>query len=200
MKIKDYIDRELTKEDKKNIIFSNVNDTLEKADYTVVFGSFDFIEERIQKAISIYKEGRTKYLILTGGTITDANTYGYKVSEAYMMKKIALENGIPEEAIYVEDQSSNTIENVKNIKKLLDSFGGISKLLLVSSKFHIKRCMYLMRAYYKDNIKYILAASTNILSDETNWDKYPKGNFLIDKEIEKIFIEVKKGTFPNFDV
>jgi Uncharacterized conserved protein len=47
-----------------------------------------------------------------------------KLSEAQAMKNYALEQGIPEEDILLEDTSVNTMENLANSKKIIDARDG----------------------------------------------------------------------------
>lgn len=92
---------------------------------------------RIDKAIKIYHKCKTKpYIIASGGQGGDE-----KLSEAKAITDYMLEKGIPEEHIIIEDKSATTMENLVNSKAIIDARGGGRKIGLVSSNYHIYRCL-----------------------------------------------------------
>ena len=99
------------------------------------------LSNRVDKAIEIYRKCRTKPVIIpSGGKGSDE-----KLSEAEAMKNYLMEDGIPEEDIMPEDSSATTEENILNSKALIDSREGSKKTALISSNYHIYRCMRLAR-------------------------------------------------------
>ena len=71
------------------------------------------LARRIDTAISFYRRQLTKtqkqaQLLMSGGQGPDE-----KISEAQAMKNYALSQGIPEDAILLEDRSTNTLENMR---------------------------------------------------------------------------------------
>ena len=75
-------------------------------------------------------------LIPSGGRGDDE-----KLSEAQAMKNYLLEHGIPEENILMEDRSATTRENLRFSKSIIDSREGTKKTALVSSNYHVYRCL-----------------------------------------------------------
>ena len=99
------------------------------------------LSNRVDKAIEIYRRCRTKpFIIPSGGRGSDE-----KISEAQAMKNYLMDHGIPEESILPEDRSATTRENLLNSKAIIDSRGGGKKTALVSSSYHIYRCLRLAR-------------------------------------------------------
>lgn len=99
------------------------------------------LSNRVDKAIEIYEKCRIKPVIIpSGGRGTDE-----KLSEAQAMKDYLLRRGIPEESILLEDRSSTTRENLINSKAIIDSREGRRKTALVSSSYHIYRCLRLAK-------------------------------------------------------
>ena len=95
------------------------------------------LSNRVDKAIEIYSRCKNKPVIIpSGGKGSDE-----KLSEAQAMKNYLLEKGIPEENILMEDTSATTYENLINSKKIIDSRDGKKKTALVSSNYHIYRCL-----------------------------------------------------------
>ncbi|MCQ2431683.1 MAG: YdcF family protein [Clostridia bacterium] len=92
---------------------------------------------RVDKAVRIYHKCRKKpILIPSGGQGADE-----RISEAEAMRRYLLEQGIPEEHILMEDRSSTTMENLRNSKAIIDSRPGGRRTALVSSNYHIYRCL-----------------------------------------------------------
>ncbi len=91
--------------------------------------------ERIAEAITLYKSGRVRYLIFTGGTPEPAYP-----AEGEVGRRFAIENAVPPAAILVETTSRTTWQNLANAKDLLESHG-IQTVLLVSDPLHMRRAM-----------------------------------------------------------
>ncbi|MBQ6388596.1 MAG: YdcF family protein [Mogibacterium sp.] len=99
------------------------------------------LSERVDKAIKVYEKCRVKPIIIpSGGQGSDE-----KLSEAQGMKNYLLEHGVPEEDIILEDRSATTRENLINSKAIIDAREGRKKTALVSSNYHIYRCLRLAR-------------------------------------------------------
>ena len=99
------------------------------------------LSNRVDKAIEIYRKCKVKPVIIpSGGQGSDE-----KLSEAQAMKDYLLSRGIPEESIRLEDRSATTRENLQNSKAIIDAGTGRKKTALVSSNYHIYRCLRLAR-------------------------------------------------------
>lgn len=91
--------------------------------------------ERIAEAIVLYKSGRVRYLIFTGGT----PEAGYP-AEGEVGRRFAIENAVPPSAILIETTSRTTWQNLANAKEVLQS-NGLQTVLLVSDPLHMRRAM-----------------------------------------------------------
>ena len=60
--------------------------------------------------------------------------------EAEVMKTLAVDNGVPADAILLEEQARNTYENVELTRRMLDQ-NGWKRVLLVSSPYHMRRAV-----------------------------------------------------------
>lgn len=116
-------------------------------DYIIVLGSglisgnkvSKLLGSRIDKAISFYEKqknnNKSSKLIFSGGQGADET-----ISEALAMKKYAIEKGIPEEDILLEDKSKSTLENFKFSKALIESISGNKYTAIFStSNYHVFR-------------------------------------------------------------
>ena len=99
------------------------------------------LSNRVDKAIQIYERcARKPYIIPSGGQGPDE-----AVSEAQAMTTYLVEHGIPRDHILPEDQSTTTYENLANSKAIIDARPGSKKTALVSSNYHVYRCLLFAR-------------------------------------------------------
>lgn len=126
-------------------IFIQIMPHLMNFDYIIIHGCglidgekmTKLLSNRVDKAIEIYNKCKSKPIIIpSGGQGEDE-----KLSEAQAMKNYLLENGIPDDSIILEDRSSTTRENLLFSKEIIDSRAGKKKTALVSSNYHIYRCL-----------------------------------------------------------
>lgn len=93
------------------------------------------LKGRVDKAVGIYhKSGKRPKLVVSGGKGNDE-----KISEAQAMKNYLLENNFPAEDIIMEDKSSTTFENLKNVKEMLDTNGEKHNYIFVTNNYHVFR-------------------------------------------------------------
>lgn len=115
-----------------------------KLDYIVVLGAgligdqvTPLLASRIDKGIAIYQKQPGSKLIMSGGQGPDE-----LLSEGQAMANYALEKGVPAEDILIENQSTNTEENLKFSYALMKSG---SRFALVTNYYHVFRAMLLAR-------------------------------------------------------
>ena len=92
-----------------------------------------FLQARLNDSIQLYKEGYGKYIIVSGG-----KGAGEDITEAAAMKIFLLNKGIDKSKILMDDKSMNTMENLSFSKKIMES-KGFKTDVVVSNKYHLKR-------------------------------------------------------------
>lgn len=92
------------------------------------------LQERLDLALRLYREGTFGHIIVTGGL--DAN--GATVSEAVGMQQYLIGQGVPSEAIVVEPLARSTYENLKNSRKLMEE-NGWRTAVIVTHDYHGSR-------------------------------------------------------------
>lgn len=109
------------------------------------------LARRIDTAISFYRRqlAKTKKeakLLMSGGQGSDE-----KISEAQAMKNYALSQGVPEEDILLEDKSTNTLENMRFSKAIMEQRSPEGyQAIFTSNNYHIFRAgMYAREAGLK---------------------------------------------------
>ena len=113
-----------------------------KLDYVVVLGTgligdkvTPLLASRIEKGIAIYQKHPGSKLIMSGGQGPDE-----LMAEGQAMANYAFEQGIPVEDIVIENQSTNTEENLKFSYALMKPG---SRFALVTNYYHVFRALLL---------------------------------------------------------
>ena len=96
--------------------YHQLNHEIVKSDCIFVLGSND--ERVAERAVELYKQGLAPYIIFSGG-VGELTEGLFNTSEAEHFAKIALDMGVPKEAILIEPESTNTGENVLFTRRLL---------------------------------------------------------------------------------
>ena len=91
--------------------------------------------ERVNHGIWLYENGYVDYLILTGGI-----GKGNEMSDANAAKQYAIEKGVPEQVILIEEKSKITEENLEHAKAIMDKYS-MDTAIIVSDPLHMKRAM-----------------------------------------------------------
>lgn len=95
---------------------------------------------RAGHAAEVWRAGHAPMLICTGGITGDA-----AISEAAACQQVLIANGVPSEAILLEDRSRSTEENALFAKQIMDA-NGWGSAVVVSSAYHLFRADWLFRA------------------------------------------------------
>ncbi|MEP6636392.1 MAG: YdcF family protein [Acidobacteriota bacterium] len=95
--------------------------------------------ERINHAVELYRQGKVKKLILTGGR-------GHKnePTESAAARTYVINHGVPASAVLSEGRSHSTYANIINAKQVADAHG-VKTVLIVSDPLHMKRAMTMAR-------------------------------------------------------
>jgi uncharacterized SAM-binding protein YcdF (DUF218 family)/glycosyltransferase involved in cell wall biosynthesis len=100
------------------------------------------VQERVSKAVSLFREGVAPRIIISSGFV-------FTLREGEVMKAIAIANGVPAEAIILEEHAANTYENVEFTNQILKKMGW-RRVALVSSPYHMRRAMMTWRKVAPD--------------------------------------------------
>ena len=88
---------------------------------------------RTKEAIVLYQNGWAPQLIFSGAAQDKTGP-----SNAAVMKRLAQEAGVPEEAIIIEEQGETTKQNAEKTRNILNE-NNISSVILVTSAYHQRR-------------------------------------------------------------
>lgn len=127
--------KKITKEDLKfaNSIwnFRSIQETIQKSDLIFVLCSHDL---RVAKyAVDLFKKGFANHILFSGG-LNFFTKHIFPKSEAESFAEFAFSENIQNEAIIIENKSTNTGENILFSKHLLDSLNLKMKSIIAIQK------------------------------------------------------------------
>ena len=111
-----------------------VEDPLEKVDAIVAISGDT--GARADTAITLWKAGWAPIIVFSGAAIDPES-----VSSAEIMRREALRQGVPENAVLVEGASTTTEENAAEVAKLMTG-RKLRSAILVTSPYHQRRAAY----------------------------------------------------------
>jgi uncharacterized SAM-binding protein YcdF (DUF218 family) len=136
----------------------DVTDPLAKADAIVAISGDT--GARAGSAIALWKQGYAPVLIFSGGS-SDPDS----VASAELMKRTAVAEGVPANAIVVEGASATTEENAENVADLMKR-RGLRSAILVTSPYHQRRAAMLFeREFGRAGLTF-----RNHPADDPDWD------------------------------
>lgn len=120
----------------------------EKADVIVGFGCYN--EDIPRRAAELYHQGYAPKILFTGGLGRNTRQMWTR-SEASRFAAIALELGVPDRDILVEDKSTNTAENIRFTRALLEEKGiPVHRVLGVHKPYMERRIAAAWPVYWPD--------------------------------------------------
>lgn len=187
---------ELTDEQLTHVLFSNIEDDDEKGDCIFVVGSSKAIQYRLPKAVELYQQGRARKILFSGGATWNGNDF----PEAIHLKNKAIELGVSENDILIEDRSLNTFENVLASLVVLNRaffLYNIKRLLVVTNAFHMRRLHLTLKTYMPDWIQFTLCPAEDNNTRKDNWLLSDIGRQRILAECSKLINYVQRGALKD---
>ena len=96
--------------------------------------------DRVLYAAELYKQGKAPFILLSGGDIEWLSSGSS--TPAQDMAALLVQMGVPESALWLENESMNTYENALYAKEFLDE-QDIDQILLITSAMHMPRAVAL---------------------------------------------------------
>ena len=191
-------EKNLKVKDINKILFDIPKDDGKNGECIWVFGSEKDLDERLNLAIKLYKENRAPYILFTGGKGKNG-----VVPEARIMKEKAISQGISEDAILIEEESYNTIENILCSMLIFERkflLQNINRLIVVSSPFHIQRLSLTLSRYMPKWIKYSFCYNENSSVSKDNWQKNKLSKERVEYEAKGIIFYAKNRYIDDKDI
>lgn len=180
--------------------YHHTNHKLLRSDCILVLGSNDV--RVAERGAQLFLEGMAPWLLFSGG-LGNFTKGLWDEAEADKFAKIAYSLGVPEEAILIENKSTNTGENIRFTKEVLANHGLNPQRFIVVQKPFMERRSYAtfkqnwpekelvvtspqiaMNDYPNDDISFELMVNA-MVGDLERIKVYPEMGFQIYQEIPK---------------
>jgi len=171
--------------------YMHMGHTIEKADCIFVLGSHDL--RVAERGAELYLRGWAPLLIFSGG-LGNFTQHVWTEKEADKFAATAIKMGVPKEVIVTENMSTNTGENVKFTKALLEEKGIYPQSFIVVQKPYMERRAY---ATFEKNWpgKKLMVTSPQIAFEEYPTEDIPL-DYLINimiGDLQRIKVYPEKG-------
>ena len=171
--------------------YHHLNHSLEKADCIFVLGSHD--TRVAERGAELYLQGWAPLIVMSGG-LGRLTKESWTEPEAVLFAHIAMEKGVPEEAILVEDKSTNTGENILFTQKLLQEKG------LNPNSFILVQKPYMERRTFATFQKQWPGKKLVVTSPQIDFKDYPTGDLSMERviqimvgDLQRIKVYAEKG-------
>lgn len=113
---------------------------LEDVDCIIVLGAgiwgdgpSPMLEDRLLEGINLYEKNISSKIIMSGDHGRD------NYDEVNIMKKFAIEKGVPSEDIFMDHAGFSTYDSIYRAKKIFEA----KKIVIVTQKYHLYRALYI---------------------------------------------------------
>ncbi|WP_310828915.1 YdcF family protein [Paenibacillus pedocola] len=134
------------------VAFNRINNTattapMTKADAGIILGMAMWgdepspgLKERLDYGLKLYNEGMFSRIIVSGGL----DKADYQYTEGQGMRNYLVAQGVPEDAILMENESTSTYENLKFSQKIMQQ-EGMTSVVIITHTYHGRRALEIAR-------------------------------------------------------
>lgn len=98
-----------------------------------------YFVHRIEAAAALFKEGKIKYILVSGDNLSDPENY----DEPRAMKDALIAQSVPAKAIISDPKGISTMDSIVRAKQVF----GIDEAIIISQAFHNHRAIYIARQF-----------------------------------------------------
>lgn len=146
---------------------------------------------RTDAAIALYQNGWAPLLIFSGAAQDPSGP-----SNAQSMKNRAIEQGVPEQNVLIEEFARNTAENAANTSQFIND-RNVTRIILVTSAYHQRRANLEFGARLGASVDIINAPVIVDNQWDAGWWLRPRGWWLATGEVVKIIAYYASGGEPQ---
>lgn len=173
--------------------YHQLNHSLQKSDCIIVLGSHD--TRVAERGAQLFLQGYAPFIIFSGG-LGRLTEDLWTEPEADKFAKIAMEMGVPENSILIENKSTNTGENIAFSYRILKEKGIATKRLILVQKPYMERRAYasFKKQWPEPGTEFI------VTSPEISFEEYPNKEISREEvinimmgDLQRIQVYPKKG-------
>lgn len=171
--------------------YHHINQELKKSETIIAFGSHDL--HVAERAAELYLSGYGKRILFTGGLGRITQSIWNK-PEANKFADIAISKGVPESAIFIENQSTNTGENIRLSKELIRTKSiNVESVIVVDKPFKERRIYATLKKQWSE-------LNFTVTSPQATFEEYLE-YYLNSTELEvDDFINIMVGDLQRIDI
>lgn len=160
-------------------LFLSPQDKLRQADVIVAVSGGE-TSQRTNEAVRVYKEGYAPRLLFSGAA-ADPNS----PSNAAIMRRNAINQGVPASAILIEPNSTTTAQNAADCAPIIHALGAHT-IILVTSPYHQRRAWLSFHQVLGSSVTIINHSASDSVWRKSTWWTNPETIKLTFEELQKI--------------
>jgi len=146
---------------------------------------------RVEKGVKLFKKDKLSVLLMSGSW-SFMLSYKPVKTEAKAMQELAFKLGVPKNRILLEEKSNDTIGNAYFTKINFIANKKWNKIIIVTSKYHLKRTKYIFKKIFGLNYKVRFVGINNYKNLEKLKKEIKQENKLL-KFTKQWFDKIKDG-------
>ena len=163
--------------------YHQLHHTLEQSDCILVLGSMD--TRTAERGADVYLQGYAPIIIFSGG-LGKLTKDMWAETEAELFANIALDKGVPREAIFIENKSTNTGENILFTQQLLQEKNlNLDSFIVVQKPYMERRSYATFKKHWPD--KKLLVTSPLL-----SFEEYPTNDISVEKLINMMVGDLQR--------
>ena len=166
--------------------YHQMHHKLQKSDCILALGSHDL--RVAERAADLYLQGWAPWLLMSGGLGNFTKSL-WKEKEADKFAAIALQKGVPQSALLIENQSTNTGENILFSQRLLEEKGLQLQAFMVVQKPYMERRAYAtFKKHWQDK-------DLVVTSPQISFEEYPNSEIPLEHVIHIMVGDLQRIKF-----
>ncbi|AEV98956.1 hypothetical protein A4D02_10395 [Niastella koreensis] len=166
--------------------YHQLHHTLIQSDCILVLGNLD--TRTAERGADIYLQGYAPIIIFSGG-LGKLTKDMWAETEAELFANIALDRGVPREAIFIENKSTNTGENIQFTQQLLQEKNlNLDSFIVVQKPYMERRSYATFKKHWPD--KKLLVTSPLL-----SFEEYPTNDISVEKLINMMVGDLQRIKF-----
>jgi uncharacterized SAM-binding protein YcdF (DUF218 family) len=135
---------------------------------------------RFEEGVNLFQRGFGQYIVFSGAAFDNG------VSNADVMRALAVKRGVPDSAILEEPQGEDTWGNAVYTRQILEEHG-LRSAILVTSPYHARRAkLSFDAAYAGSGIQLMVHAAPDSQWRKLSWWQQPETRRLTFTELQKL--------------
>ena len=167
-------------------LLASPTEELQPSDAIIVISGDEDLS-RYREGLTLYQRGLGRMLVFSGAAL------GEPVSNAEVMRDLAIQEGVPSEHILIDREAMDTYGNARNTREILEDHG-LQSAIIVTSPYHLRRAELTFKAAYAGSgIRLVTHPAPDNAWRKLTWWLRPDTRRLTVEELEKLIYILATG-------